>query len=89
MATSTSYNNHSTIGLTLQVPVHILDDLFEIAKTNGTDVHDIMLDYIREGVLEAMPMVKRSSFFSKTKEILQKNNVPAETVEEFVEKFTY
>ena len=88
MAT-TIYNDRATIGLTVQIPVEVMDDLQEIATASKADIHDLIIDYVQEGIVQALPLVKRENFFSSVKGRLRRNNRPEDAIETFEEKFTF
>ncbi len=78
-----------TIDVCLKLPVQLADALKEVVVATGMSQEELITHYVIEGVAHAMPKVKRELFFSHTKEILKKHNVPADAVEEIVDKFVF
>lgn len=58
-------------------------------QPRGTNIHNIIIDYTREGILQNILMTKRRNFFSHTKDLLTRHSAQREYVDEFVEKFTH
>jgi len=78
-----------TIEVCMKLPEELVEGLKDVVKATGMSQEELITHYVTEGVLSAMPKVKRKLFFNSTKEILKKHNIPDDAVDEIIEKFTY
>ena len=74
---------------TISLPVELMGHLKDIAAHKNVDYQDLVIGYTEEGVRLELQKVKWCDFISHAKELLHKHNVPAEAIDEIVNKFTY
>ena len=79
----------STIKVCMKLPDELMEGLKDVISATGMTQEELITFYVTEGISNAMPKVKRKLFFNRTKEVLSKHNVPADAVDEIIEKFTY
>lgn len=86
---NTSTSDQSPIALTVQLSAKMLAILHDTVAAKGVDLNTLIAGYISNGIEHDLPEVHRKCFFTHTREILKKHNVPTAAIDEIVDKFGY
>ncbi|MEW6519669.1 MAG: hypothetical protein AB1461_09675 [Thermodesulfobacteriota bacterium] len=87
--TSTPDNNKAAVGLTIKLPVKMLDTLHDMVSAKDVDINTLVSGYISNGIDQDMPAARRKCFINHVKDILMKHKVPSEAIAEINDKFGY
>ena len=83
-----SFENSETVDFILKMPVELYEDLKFVSNFCGRDQEYLVNCYIANGLTRIMSKIRMEKFLAHAKEVLSNHDVPAETVEQIVEKFS-
>ena len=89
MNTTTSTHDKADVGLTIKLPVKIMDTLHDMVTAKDVDINTLISGYISRGIDQDMPAARRKCFINHVKDILMKHKVPSEAIAEINDKFGY
>lgn len=89
MNTTTLTHDKAIAGLTIKLPVKMMDTLHDMVSAKDVDINTLVAGYIRNGIDQDMPAARRKCFINHVKDILMKHKVPAEAIAEINDKFGY
>ncbi|WP_028585429.1 hypothetical protein [Desulfogranum mediterraneum] len=85
---STDANTPQT-EFTITIPAEVKEQLREIAVLQHRKLQELVLDFLEQGIHEAMPQLKREHYFKHLREVLKGHNVPKETIDTLEDNFTF
>ena len=78
-----------TMIATFNLPVELMTHIKDIAAHRKISDQELVAAYLKECADRDLQKVKWCDFVSQTKDLLHQHKVPAEAIDEIIDKFSY
>lgn len=83
------YAGRPTATITLELPVELLDHVNKTAALEGADAGTIINCFVQQGLINSRAAIKRLEFAEHAKDVLQKQGIQQNAINEIFSKLLF